>query len=397
MSTPKYLNARLNRRNWVTLAVSTLSGCGGGMGTDTAGLPGTGGTGASYPGTGGTGIYVQGSISGFGSVILNGIKFDDTQASSSGSIAIDGVTSTSAELRLGMVAGLTGERSATVTTLGTASSIEVWSIARGLISGVANGVFNVSGMTIQTNSNTVFDGINAATPLLSGMSVAVWGLQIGVDGATWIATRVAIDQGTDFVTTGLVNKRGSQFWVNGIQLIGTLATSLMSNTMIRAQGVFTAASASVYVTQLKSLSLVAASLPKGEVEIEGIVTQVIGSNRFMLGNIEVEHSAAYYKPSNFVVTVGARIEAYGVWQNGLLSATEIEFEDEQALHEVEIEATIESFISAANFVLRGQRCDATSATYSNGSAIDLGVNVKVKVKGTKAGDTLMVSELEIEG
>jgi hypothetical protein len=46
-------------------------------------------------------------------------------------------------------------------------------------------------------------------------------------------------------------------------------------------------------------------------------------------------------------------------------------------------------------VVRGQRCDATSAVISEGVVSDLKVGVKVKLRGTKAGDVLMVTTLEI--
>lgn len=77
----------LTRRHWLVLAASILPGCGGGSGSVTALLPGTGGT----------GIYAQGSISGFGSVIVNGIRFDDTAAT----VQLDGVTRGSADLQIG--------------------------------------------------------------------------------------------------------------------------------------------------------------------------------------------------------------------------------------------------------------------------------------------------------
>ena len=65
---------------------------------------------SSLPGTGGTGIYAQGSIWGFGSVRVNGIKFDDTAAT----VQIDGQAGKSSDLRLGMVAGIQGLRGADV-------------------------------------------------------------------------------------------------------------------------------------------------------------------------------------------------------------------------------------------------------------------------------------------
>jgi hypothetical protein len=106
VSTPA---ATVSRRHWIALAVATLAGCGGSSGTSSdatttgsgasggsegsagAGSDGQGGGGgatqtAGAPGTGGTGISVLGPISGFGSVIINGVHYDESGAR----ITIDG-------------------------------------------------------------------------------------------------------------------------------------------------------------------------------------------------------------------------------------------------------------------------------------------------------------------
>jgi hypothetical protein len=298
-----------------------------------------------------------------------------------------------------MVAALRGERSAMDATLGTASSIEVWSAARGVVtfvSTVTTGEFAVAGMTVQTNSNTVFDGVNVSAPLVVGMSVAVWGLQVGADGFTWVATRVAVVPNTVCVSSGLVSKQDAAYYVNNMLLTGSLVAGLTVNTMVRVQGIYTLNSNRLEVSNLKLLTLSNTSLPEGEIEIEGFVTQVLSTSRFMLGSIEVDHAGAFNKPLSSVVTVGDRVEVYGSWQSSLLVATEVEFEDEQTLHEVEIDAAIESFAGVDNFVVRGQRCNAANARFSNGTSANLGVGVKVKVKGAKAGDVLMVAELEFD-
>ena len=155
----------LNRRHWLVLTGAAVTGCGGG-GTSTG----------SLPGTGGTGLFAMGSISGFGSVIINGIKFDDTQAS----VRIDGQTLTPADLRLGMIAGVQGQRNGVDpvlgTALGTATAVEVWSIALGPVSAVNASSFSVMGMHIQIDNNTSLDGLHGTTPLTAGQTVAVWGL-----------------------------------------------------------------------------------------------------------------------------------------------------------------------------------------------------------------------------
>lgn len=402
MSHRQHVGAAFTRRRWVMLALSALSGCGGGS-SGTAGLPGTGGTGslALLPGTGGTGIYVQGSISGFGSVILNGIKFDDVQASANGLVKLDGVTSTSADLRLGMVAGVQGTRS-TVATVGTANSIEVWSIAQGLALALVPGVtgaFQVAGMTVQTDSATVLEGISSVASLLSSAQrVVVWGLQAGADGRHWAATRVALlpSGATLTVNTGVVSVSSTHRYLNGLLLTGTLASSLNAGDLARVQGTLSSTGSSLAVTSLQLLGLGAGFSSSAEVEIEGVVTSMPSSSGFMLGSIQVDiSSTTTYSPVGAQITQNARVEVYGRWQGGVLKATKVELESEMSLNDVEIEATIQEFTSVANFVVRGQRCDASGLTLSAPTLAGLQVGAKVHLKGVKAGEVLMVTELEL--
>lgn len=158
------------------MAGSALSACGGGGGL--AGLPGTGGTGSP--------LFAQGTISGFGSVIINGITFNDLQAV----VKVDGLAATSADLRLGMVASVQGQRGAGA-ALALAGNIDVWSLAKGVV-GVADASgFSVNGMVIQIDQNTVLEGIGSSAQIKPGQTASVWGLQAGTDGSLWRATRVA--------------------------------------------------------------------------------------------------------------------------------------------------------------------------------------------------------------
>jgi hypothetical protein len=92
-----------------------------------------------------------------------------------------------------------------------------------------------------------------------------------------------------------------------------------------------------------------------------------------------------------------RVEVEGAWQAGVLKAVNVEYNDEQVLLEVEIDAPIEQFTSIADFVVRGQRCNASAVTrIGNGTVSDLKVGTRVHLKGSKAGDVLIVTELEID-
>jgi Domain of unknown function (DUF5666) len=374
-------STKLPRRSFLAVTAWSLASCGGGMGGF-----------AGLPGTGGTGIFSIGAITGFGSVIVNGVKFDDGQAL----VWMDGIAATSANLRLGMLATVQGVRGAT-TALGTANSIEVWSAAQGVISQVVSGQFTFMGMTVQTDSATVFEGVSSAAALAPGLPVAVWGLQASADGSQWIATRVAIMSATAVVASGLVSVAGSQRYLNGLLLTGTLASSLNAGQLIRVQGILSVTGNSIQVTTVKRLDGDTTQVSQGETGIEGVVTATPSVNRLVLGSIEVDTSAASFIPSTLQVTIGARLEVHGTWQAGVLRATAVEVEDELSLGSVEIEAPIEQFTSVANFMVRGQRCDASGVTtVAHGTLADLRVGLRIHLKGSKFGDVVNVTQLEIE-
>ena len=366
---------------WVGSALSALPACGGGGGG--------GGLASSAPGTGGTGtpMYAQGSISGFGSVIVNGIKFDDAQAT----VHMDGAIARSADLRLGMVAGVQGQRSTTDATLGTANAIEVWSIALGPVESVTGSTFVASKMIIETDGNTVLDGLDLVSTSLVGQTVAVWGLQLDANGTQWKATRVALTQASNNrVVTGLVTQSNT---LNGWSLSG--AADLQVGSVVRVQGRLVT-STSLNVFSVKLLNSGFETHTQGVLEIEGVVTFKLSNSRFMMGNITVDASAYALSTMVSQLAVGNEVEVYGTWSSGVLIASQLVLEGEQSKG-IEIKATIDQFTSVADFVMRGQRCDASAAGLSDVEATKLEHWTRqVKVKGTILGDVLIVTELEFD-
>jgi hypothetical protein len=362
------------------LAGSAISGCGGG-GSMVAVVPGTGGTGSP--------LFAQGSITGFGSVILNGIKFDDTQAS----VQVDGLVATSDALRLGMVAGIRGERNAADATVGTATTIEVWSIAQGPVTRVGLSDFDVMGMTIQTDTNTGLEGVVSISAMKVGQSVQVWGLQAGGDGQQWSASRVAVQPvSSRLVTTGLVQGSEGGFSINGWQLSGAVSTNLKDDQLVRVQGAVGHGN-SLVLAGVKLLSSGFESSPQGSTEIEGVVTSLPLVNRFMMGSISVDASSAALSGVINTLILGSRVEVYGDWLAGVLVANQIKVESRQS-RPVEIEAPIEQFVSSSHFVMRGQTCDASAAQFLNGTQASLKQGIRVKVTGSQMGDVLRLSTVQ---
>lgn len=396
MSSNKILSTRLTRRSWVALAVSALSGCGGGGSSSdsgTAGLPGTGGTGATYPGTGGTGIY-QGSITGFGSVIVNGVTYDNSQAN----MQLNGATVVQDRLRLGMVATVRGVQDLTTAT-GTASSVEVWAIGQGRISEVQSNQFKVAGMTILTTSATWFYDISGA--LANGAYVSVWGLQADPEGKTWTASCVqAVSDVASAISSGRIKFDDDEYTLNDLQLTGQAASNLADGALVRVQGTWLSFG-ELRVESAQVITRSAQAQAQGAVEIEGLVTSTPNAVGFMLGGITVNTSTSVVEPAGALIVLGSKVEVYGAWQNGVLRATKVELEDGQPSSEVSIKAPLQQFNSLSDFVLQGQRCNAAGVVLDAKTQAALPAPGAVsrqifKVKGNKSGDVLLVTYFELD-
>ncbi len=371
--------AQMTRREWLAISLAAaVSGCGGG----------TGGT-AGTPGTGGTGIFASGPVAGFGSVIINGVRFDDQQAS----VSIDGQGSTSNSLRLGMVVNLRGQRDPDA-GVGIAHQIDVWSIAQGPVLSVAGTQFSVAGMAIQTDSGTVFAGIASMSAIAVGLRVRVWGLQASADATQWTATRVEASTAPELVSSGLCSVTDGNYSMNGLYL-ATSADYPPAGSLVRAQGTALANGTTIAVSAIRSIELSTHAPAQGEVELSGLVTATLSPQRFMLGNVAVDARLATY-PSGSLLATGMRVGVKGVWQGTGIEAASIEIEDSQSLAGAEIDAPIEEFTSIANFVVRGQRCDGSGlARIEGGTVSELKVGVKVRLVGTKQGEILHLTKLSI--
>lgn len=173
----------LSRRSLLAGAAASVAasllGCGGGDGL--AGV-----------GTGGTGSFSSGPIRGFGSIVVNGVRYDEASAQVVGDA---GAAFSRTDLRLGMVVDVNGSD---VTTSGTgqrratATSISVRSEIEGPISTIdpGRGSFTVLGQQVQVTAATVFDDDlrGGLASLAVGQIVEVYGYQQAA--GQYLATRI---------------------------------------------------------------------------------------------------------------------------------------------------------------------------------------------------------------
>ena len=126
------------------LATAVAAGCGGGVGT--------GGTGGNAT------AYASGPITGFGSVIVGGVRFDDVSAEVQDA---DGARRSRDELRLGMTVEVdsTAITSDASGSSATATRIRFESELVGPVGAVdlAAGSFTLLGQRVSVDTTTVFD------------------------------------------------------------------------------------------------------------------------------------------------------------------------------------------------------------------------------------------------
>jgi hypothetical protein len=382
---------RMQRRTLVTAMLLGIAGCGGG---------GTGGTGSPFaaPGTGGTGtvasypIFSFGSISGFGSVIVNQVRFDDSSAL----IRLDGQSATSAQLGLGMTVSVSGQAASPDATAALASSLESWSIAQGAVTARTASSVTVAGMAISVNAATVYGGTIAWPAIAVGDMVKVWGVPSGAGYAAWTATRIEPAAGAaPLISSGVVTLVSSQLVLNGYSLAGAIST-LGAGQVVTLSGSLAGGTLTVTgIHLLDSLPVIAAGTL---MEREGAITAVTSATQLLMGSYPVDASAATITPAGTHPAVGARVEVYGTWNGNTIVARKLEYQTLSQLQEVELEAAITQFNSVADFVVRGLHCDASGlSSVGNGRLSDLRVGLRVHLQGINTAGTIYVTELEITG
>jgi hypothetical protein len=319
-----------------------LAACGGGgSGTDSTAAIGSGGTAAA----------AQGPISGFGSVIVNGVRFDDNGAT----VTIDDNGGLSNQLKLGMMVQIEGTSGATATT-GTASSITAFSHIQGPISArnTTAGTVTVLGVTVTLKTSTIFENATGIADLLVGDVVEVYGLVNGADGLT--ATRVEEKTGvTEVRSVGAVKALDTvakTFQLHGITVNygGADSQSIIPapDALVRVKGSLSNPT-TIVATRVKAVNLTPVIKEAQHVELEGLVSNVSGTN-FEVQGLKVDASKVIPTVS---VSNGVRVEVEGTVTNGVLVATKVELKNEGIEAEIELFGTVGGLNAAAQtFTMR---------------------------------------------
>jgi hypothetical protein len=375
------------------LALAQLPGCGGSGGVD------SGGTGMDTP------TLAIGPISGLGSIVVNGVHYDETQAQV---VDADGQALTASALTLGSVTRIdasppvnTGTRLEAV-----ARAIQVTEALVGPVEAVnaTAGTARVLGQTVSTTAGTVFEASlgSGLASLRVGAVVAVFG-QVDRVGARIVATRIEPRSGVSHYTvTGSVlsldraaSRLGLGLLTIGLAEAGSLPSTLDIGAVVRVK-LRTTATGGVWAAT--ALRLNDPPLPdRDNIEIEGRVTAFATAQRFSVDGIVVDATSATF--GSGTVALGKRVEVDGRSVAGTIIARKVSVDDEDGGSDssIELEGRITSLdVAAQTFVVRGTtvRYDANTRFISS-TAADLALNRKLSVKGRPAADRSLVQATSI--
>lgn len=322
---------------WAACAAALIAvACGGGGSSDVA----TNGGGVGVGGTGAQATLAIGSVSGFGSIVVNGVRYDIDQASI---VDEDGSPADAGELQLGMQVAVQG---------GTLST----DAASGLPTGTARTV---------VYSNPIEGPVEAQGDATT-RTLTVLGQTVTVDDDTWYSGY-----------SGLVG-------------------SVQKDDLVEICAYLDPATGTYHATRIENRS----SQPMSGFKLRGVVRNLsTGNSRFDIGGATISYAALSPQPTlsngQTVVVKLSPTRSGGNWIATRVTVIAPTAEDGT---QVRAEGIVDSYAGVSSFQVNGLPVDAGSASgiTQNGSPASLANGQRVEVEGTVRAGVLRAAKVEIK-
>lgn len=378
------------------VAAAALAACGGGSGGDADA--------AASPAP----AYAQGAVHGVGPLQVGGTRYDESAATvhDDTGAAVDRNA-----LALGMVVGVQASAPAAAGGAAAASAVRYRSEIEGPVSAVdaAAGTLTVLGQPVVVTASTVFDDDlrGGITRVAVGDVLEVYGFP-DAEGRT-VATRIEReDDGDPYKLRGTVQALDPTAHTFRI---GTLTVSyaalpaaaglLADGAAVRVELQPAPDAAGRWAAARIDAANGAPGAPAGAVqaEVEGVVTRLAGPTSFAVDGVAVDASQVARVPAG--LRLGSRVEVEGTLADGVLTAREVELDDD---HDADDEGlTVGGAIERVDaegrrFVVRGIEVDYAGARFEDGTAARLAAGVRVEVRGvlSEGGSTLRAAEVDFD-
>jgi hypothetical protein len=374
-----------------------LAGCGGGGGGSVATVGG-----------GGTGSFSAGPVSGFGSIIVNGVRFDDSIArllDDDGLLHVDHT-----ELKLGMMVRVKGKaNSRKADNTDSADEISFGSQLMGPIDSIpspqtAPATLVVLGQTVQITASTIFEEGLTLSMLAKDTIVEVHGF---VDPATnrLVATRIELKLPANVTTFKLqgtvsaLDTTAKTFKIGGLTISFDSSVDIPANLIlvngllvrVRLDSNPLTSTATRKATKIRAIE--AEVEDRDEAEVEGMITDFTSSAKFSVNGQPVDASGATVPAG---LKMGSRVEVQGSLVNGVLVAKKVQLKDENEKREFELHGIVSNATSnsitltSTGGIVAKVTFTTGMVNFINGTVANLVNGVKVEVKGMASPDGTMI-------
>lgn len=361
-----------------------LGGCGGGGG------------GSTVAGIGGTGRIASGTITGFGSIFVNGGEYIIDTASCEVDDN-DRSGDCQANLRIGMVVSVASDDFDGTT--GTATSVLYddnveGPVAEAPLDDGSSKRFTVLGVNVVVDAvTTVFDDSDPTftyNTIAKDDLVEISGLfdGNGVLNATYIEKQGVLNPGTTQVELkGTVSgagagagSAGDTFVINGITVtllagadLGDVPGGVVTDGLfVEARGTFVdATNVSANKVEVENEAF---GSDEDDVSIEGYISNFVDSSSFTVAGVPVDASSATREPATLQLRDGLKVEVEGPIVAGTLVADKVEAEG----GELQIDASVQSTDAMANTI--------TLTLGSGPSLLSVSVDSKTEMENESGGN-----------
>jgi hypothetical protein len=310
----------------------------------------------------------------------------------------------SSDLRLGMFADADGQV-APSTGEGVASTAVAQSVVIGPVAAIdlARRSLQVLGSPARADQNTLLENFERLDQLAVGDRVEVFGLRLpGAEGV--LATRVILREPSQAVELlGTISEVGiGSFTAQGVRIAVVAGGTDFSpappggppqfaaGTLVRVRGTHDAATG-VVTASLVVTGFAPVRSEGKQVYVEGFVLAQSAATRFQVGDVAVDTTDVAATP----LAVGMRVRLRGRMQAGALRVDQVAVVAADARIEYVFEGPISAYASIADFRVRGERVDASSAVVLGGPASSLADGVRARVKGVAGPGKVTATEVTI--
>jgi len=284
-------------------------------------------------GIGGSGYISSGTITGFGSVFVNGVEFETT----SSSFEVDDIDGTQQDLRIGMVVQIQGSINSDGVT-GIATHIQYTDDLQGPISQLEENddltekTLTVLGKSVVISRlNTSFENSSYELIAIDNIvEVSGYYDQNGVLQASFIELQPELVVSDDIIVEvkGEINAlSGNEFNVLGIQIdassanLENLPDGLQEGVLVDIRGIYNEGNGTFTASEVEAEDY--GFSDSENIEIEGFITRYVSNSDFDINGQAIDASEATLSPADLQLEAGIKVEAEGSVSNGILVASEV--------------------------------------------------------------------------